>query len=206
MHMRDTLDVLRRRWYLVLLAVLISIGLVSLLATRLEPAYRATASVVLVPPDSTVGEAGNPYLFLGGLSQSVDVLSRSVNSETTRNKVEDLAPSGHYETVADATTSAPILVVTTEDSSGDGAMNLLAAVLAQVPTSLSELQDQVGVASNARITSQVVTASDEPEVAQKARVRSLAMVGIAALGVGLLITGLVDGLLARRGRVRSGRA
>ena len=55
MDARDTVHAFRRRWYLVLVVVAAAVGLATLTATRVGPTYRATASVLLVPPDSTQG-------------------------------------------------------------------------------------------------------------------------------------------------------
>ena len=94
MYVRDLFLSLRRRWYLLPVVLMATVACAMVSADRVGPTYRSSATVVLVPPETTLGETGNPYLFLGGLQQSVDVLSRTVGSEYVRRPSRAACPRG----------------------------------------------------------------------------------------------------------------
>ncbi len=205
MYVRDLLQTVRRRWYLVPLVIAAAIGCGLLALDHVGPQYRGSASVVLVPPETTLQTTGNPYLFLGGLEQSVDVLSRTMGSQRVRESIKDDVPAGDYTITSDVSTSAPIVLVETEASSADGAELLLSHVLLVAPTVLSQLQSDLDVPKNAKITTQVIARSTKPLAVQKTRYRLTFVAGGAGFTLGLLLVFLLDGLLLRR-RHRATRA
>ncbi len=198
MYVREAFRSLLRRWYLVAIALALTAAAAWGLAQLVEPTYKATASVVLVPPETTLGDTGNPYLFLGGLDQTVDVLARSMNSGATRDSIAAADPSGDFAAVADFTTSAPIILASAEDSSPAGADRLLDEVLARVSKNLAALQSDLAVQSKSQITAQVVSRTAEPEVMQKARYRQLVMGTCGVLVLLLFPIAVIDSLLQRR--------
>jgi uncharacterized protein involved in exopolysaccharide biosynthesis len=203
MFLREVVAALLRRWYLFPVVLVVAGASAAAALSQVGPVHRATASVVLVPPETTLAETGNPYLFLGGLEQSVDVLSRTVDSQRVREEVEEAEPGGSYEVVADTSTSAPIVLITAEAGSAADADRLLDRVLEIVPRELAALQDDLGVAQRARITTQTVARTDRPETVQRTRYRLTVLA--AGLGgvLGLMLVVTVDGLLLRRRRRRS---
>lgn len=203
MYIRDLFSSLCRRWYLVPVVVLLAVGGALLTADRVAPTYRASASVVLVPPETTLADTGNPYLFLGGLQQSVDVLSRTLGSEYIRETIKAQAPGGSYDVSSDVTTSAPIVLVTSEASSPEAADRLLSRVLGQVPHVLSRLQQSLSVRQKSQITTQVIARSQEPEKIQRGQYRAMVLAIGASLALGVLLVSLLDGLLLRRRGTRS---
>lgn len=201
MYLRDLGESLFRRWYLMIVGVVIAAGLATIAANSIAPTYQAKSSLVLVPPETTTGTSGNPYLFLGGLQQSVDVLTRALGADNIRAEVAKRAPAGTYDVTADFGTSAPILLIEAKDSTSNGAQLLLDSVKKQVPLTLGDLQESLGVKTGSQITSVVVTTDDKPQPIQKGRYRAIALVGVMALGLGFLAIGAIDGLLlARTGR------
>ena len=126
------------------------------------------------------------------------MLSRTLNSADVHRKIVSGAPSGTYEVMGDVTTSAPILLATTEAHAPASADKMLARVLAQVPVALRHLQDSLGVAPSAQITTQLIAHSGHPLVVQKKRYRSIVLAGGSSMALGLLMVGLLDGLLLRR--------
>ena len=198
MYVRDLFLSLRRRWYLLPVVVLLAVGCAALAADRVAPTYRTSASVVLVPPETTLGETGNPYLFLGGLQQSVDVLSRTLGSEYVRESIMSSVSDGSYDVSSDVTTSAPIVYTTSEAETPEAADRLLTVVLSQVPRVLSQLQQSVSVRPKSRITTQVIARSERPEKVQRGQYRAVVLAFGAAFTLGLLLVGLLDGLLVRR--------
>ncbi len=189
---------LLRRWYLTMAGLIAAGALTVLTASFVTPTYTASASVVLLPPASSLEDGGNPYLSLGGLSQTVDVVTRALTSDATRKEIAAAVPDGSYEAAPDWSTSGPILTLDATGPTQQATMDTLEAVLAQVPTTLSTLQDQLGVANNAQITSTPLAVDEEPEAVQQTRMRATVAAGALALIGAAMLIGAIDGLLLRR--------
>lgn len=202
MYVRDVGESLLRRWYFSVLSLFLVTGLAVLTAALISPTYQAKASLVLVPPETTTGSSGNPYLFLGGLQQSVDVLTRAISADNIRAEVAKKAPTGSYEVVADFGTSAPILLVTALDTTGSGAKAMLAAVETQVPVTLRDLQRSLGVRTGAQITSMTVTSDDKAQAIQKKRLRGVVLISVVSASLLFMFIGFLDGVLLLRSASR----
>lgn len=70
-----------RRWYVVLVGLLLTLPLAYLAAQYVAPTYTMKASVVLLAPEETVGDGGNPYLAMGGLEAAVDVAATGLAAD-----------------------------------------------------------------------------------------------------------------------------
>lgn len=202
MYLRDVWAMALRRWYLVLLALLLTAAGCYGVANVVKPDYESAASVVLIPPKNVEEPRTNRYLELGGLDTSVDVLSRSMTSDETAKFLEAKAPGAEYEVVSDASTSAPIVAVTATAKERAKAQAMQAAVLERLPQNLTSLQSTLGITADNQITAVVISRDAEPETVQRTRIR---VVGAAAAGILLVLMVLVaviDGLLLRRSSSR----
>lgn len=189
---------LRRRWYILVPLLVAAVGLSVLSAVRLGPTYESSASVVLIPPRSATQPNLNRFLDLGSLSDSVDVLARSMGSASTSEALEREAPSATYAVERDSATGAPILLVTASSAEKDQAQRMLEAVLERLPEVLDDLQSEVGVVDKYRITMLIVSQDPEPIASQKSRIRLLAVVIAGLLLASVLLVAAIDSLLLRR--------
>lgn len=184
MYFRDLLSALFRRWWLVVGGLAVT-GALAVAATTLVPAkHEITASVVLLPPRAGLQSGGNPYLALGGLQTASDVLARALLDDQVAEQFRRDGLDGTYVTETDRTTGAPVILVTVDARSQQMAERTLQAVLDQLPRTLSQLQGQVQVRDDARITSSLVTRDDVPKVVRKSQTRA----SIAAVALGLAVT------------------
>lgn len=197
MYLRDLADSLRRRWILVVLAVMMTAGMCFLASRSIAPTYKSEASMVLVPPKSVVEPTANRFLGLSSLTQAVDVLTRLLNADETQELVHKKEPAGTYEATVDDATSAPVLVITAEAPTAGEAGALVDAVLNQAPSSLAALQSELSIAPKAAITSIPLT-RDEPKASQKSRMRAIAALGVMGLAGGAVLIGALDGVLLVR--------
>jgi len=202
MYLRNLSESLLRRWYLVVAAMCLVAALAALTYVHVAPTYQANASVVLLPPKSTVVVGGNPYLYLGGLSQALDVLTRSIDGDTTREGILGNRQDLDYTVEPDRTTAGPILLVQASGPTVSETLDVLNAVLAVVPVNLRQLQDDLRVATASQITSMTLTVDQKPTIVGKKRLR--AVIGVAAIGAGgaVLLIGALDGILLSRTRRR----
>jgi hypothetical protein len=189
---------LLRRW-VVTLSLLLAVGAVGYATVRaVPPDYKAEGTVLLVPPESADDPGGNRFLALGGLTPARDVILESLRSDTVRKELAP-DPTVTYEVEPDFTTSTPFVVVTTTASTPAAADDLLTRVVAEVPTLLTSLQDDISTRDSVRITS-VEVSHGEPERAGKKQVRAVIAATGGSLVAGVLGIGLLDRWLTRRRR------
>jgi hypothetical protein len=195
-----------RRWYAAVLGLL-AVGAVCAAAYGAVPVnYKANGSLVLLPSAQSVGTGGNPYLFLDGLGQAMDVLTRRMAAPDVQSKFTAEYPKMSYTAVPDVTSGSSILVVTVQARSSDAAMQALSAILADVPTELASMQDALKVPGAARISTMPVAEPSAPVPDTKPRIQVVGGVGAAGLFVVVMLTALLDGILLRRARRREAAA
>jgi hypothetical protein len=205
MYLRDLAASCLRRWYLAVLCLVGVAAMAMATASHVPATYEAKASVVLVPPRDPETPNANRYLSLGGLTQAVDVLTRSLSADETRRLVRAAEPTGTYEVVNDWATSAPMLVVTAKGESPAATRATLEAVLARVADNLRELQTTLNIGADSQITSLVVSRDAKPRKVTKAQVRAMVAVVGAGVVASALLIGAADGLLLRRSRRKLAR-
>ncbi|WP_213816487.1 hypothetical protein [Glaciihabitans sp. dw_435] len=200
MYLRDLMRSLARRWYFLIVGLVVTAGL-AIAAFRVIPvSYDSQASLVLLPPKTSTQTVGNPFLLLGGLSQAVDILTRTVQSDEVSAALLDANPGAKFTIDADRSTTGPIILITSTAPTAAESLAMTADVAAAVPTSLTELQSSLSVPNNSRIGVMTLTVDEKGTL--DAKTRTEAVLGITAVGIVLsvFLIGLIDGLLRSRRR------
>jgi hypothetical protein len=194
-----------RRWYPIALGLLISAALCAFVYAKVPPRQEMSGSVLLMPPQTAYDKdkGGNPYLVLGGMEGTVDVVAREMSGETLEQRVK-AAGADNFTIERDTTTPAPILLVKVDAKTPDGAQAGLTLLTGEVPNALVRLQDAVHVPQNALITSTVVAASVQPTVVRSSQIRALMLAGAAGLILTLFLYIAVDNIARTRARRLSG--
>lgn len=205
MFLAELAKVLLRRWYLVALSVILAGGVGYGLTRVVPPSYSAEAEVLLLPPDTTVGRDGNPYLSLGGLTPAGDVLAKALSDPTTATRLRPLGATADYVVELDSDTPAPLVMVTVEGKTSAATMTTLDVVLDAIPGTLLDVQRAAKVPANAYISSTPITRTQEPTTSIKPMLRAVIVAGGGVLVLCLLLTAAIDALL-RRPRSRHSRA
>jgi hypothetical protein len=207
------LGVLRRRWYVVLPALLLAIGAAMMVRTVVGNQYRAQSSIVLVtpatPPD-LIGEQGqrptpcaqNPFCGSGNLSNLGNVVARSMADDDVAERIDERHPGVEYVVVLSPDDRSPIIEMTTTAAGADRALAALQTVEREVRAELQRRQRAVGVPADALITSDVVTAAKSATVQAGGRIRAT----VVTLGAGLLLTIGLAYLVESVSRSRRARA
>lgn len=191
--------VLTRRWYAVLIGLLLTGGLCFGAASIAHPTYEIKASLLLIPPKTAVGEGGNPYLVLGGLDTVAEVVARAMTDGEVHRSLVAAGANKDYLVATDPTTAGPVVLVTTEGRTAAEADTSLRLVTQRVPVALSQLQHSANVPSGSRITMTQISRDEIPNKIRKSQLR-IVFVGLAVgLGLTLVGTSLLDALLRRRG-------
>jgi hypothetical protein len=174
--------ILLQRWYVVLIGIVATVGLVVGASTTVKPTYQASANVLLVPPPSHVG--GNPYLELGGLEPVADVLARSLVDDTTAQLLTSQGLTGTYKAARDLSVSGPVLVLIGQGTSAAEALEMMRGIAQQVAPQLLKLQLAAGVSSAARLTTEALNTPTKATAITKSQMRA----EVAAAILGLVLT------------------
>jgi hypothetical protein len=195
-----------RRWYVVLVGIALTTGLVYGVHIMVPPTYVATGSMLLLPPGASVPNGSNALLQLGGLEQPASLVVAYLAGDEARRQLAVKYPNSTYDIVLDPLSRGPLIQFTVEDPAPDQVMGALKAVLAAVPDALSRLQDEVDAPAVARITSMPLAVDTEPTTKMSSALRAV----IAAAGVGLVLTLVgavaIDSLAVRRRERRTAAA
>lgn len=207
MRMNETLKSIARRWYVVLVGLMLTAAMGWVVNDRVPTSFEATGSLLLMPPAVTVGTDGNPYLYLGGMSQALDVLVRRASAPEVQQGVIDKYPSSTYTVQADRTTTSPIILVTADAPTGTAALDTMNAALASVESTLNVMQNESDVKKGMRVVGQNLVLDTKATAKTKTRMQLLiAVVGVGGVGT-LLLAGVIDGwVLQRRERRASAPA
>jgi hypothetical protein len=206
LYLRELGLSLLRRWYFVVVGLLITGGLTYMVFDRVPISYTASASTALLPPPSTVGPGGNPFLYMGGLNQALDVLSKSIASDQSKEALLGGQAGYGFDVGQDPSTSGPILLVTSKAPTAAGALSTMHAVLDDVPKRLLKLQVDLKVPPASRISSTPLAIDAKPTMVSKTRTQFTGAVGVAGLAVTILLTGLLDGIMINRRNRRAAKA
>lgn len=204
MTTKELLRVFLRRWYVVVAGLLVTAGLCVFAVRLVPPTYTTAVSVLLLPPTSTLNAEGNPYRALAGLQLAADVLARSVSDTETVNEIAPPTGTATYEVVRDVTTSGPILLVTTQDSTDSGALDTLHAVLQVMPERLATLQTSAGAPPESLLTMSVIANTDVAEVDRKSQIRAVIVAAVLGLALTMLLAAAIDGALRKHSRSGGG--
>jgi hypothetical protein len=203
MKLRTLARALLRRWYAVVAGLLALVGLCYSVYSVVPADYKTTGSIVLLPSSETMGKGSNPYLYLTGLGQAMDVLTRRMSAPDVDAQFTRDHPAASYTIAADVTSGSSILVVTVKSRTSADATATMEAIIGAVPRELSAMQDELKVPAYSRISSMPVAAPTTPTVEGKARLQATAAAGAAGFIAVMALTALLDGLLLRRSRRRA---
>lgn len=203
MNLADTLRGLWRRWYIVIPGLVLTV-LVALAAWQIiKPEYQRSGTELLLPGTASIPEAGNPYLYLGGLSQASDVLVTAMSSELELNSLVAEHAGAKVVIARDPLTSGPQILITVTARTDAEAGEILNATIARTTQTLEGLQNVDGITAGNRIGIKSITVDDQSTLIQKTRALGVAGVASVVLLLTLLLAGLVEGLSTRKRRRRA---
>ncbi len=202
MQLKELIKSLARRWYVVLAGLALTTGMCAVVYEKVPATYEAGGSLVLMPPSATVGATGNPYLYLVGMSQALDVLTRRANAAEVHGPVLEKFPAMTYSVDADRSTSGAVVVVKVTGPSPSETMGGLKAALATVPATLKAMQDELSVPDFSRINLKTIVVAPEPTMDNKSQLQLIIVTaGVGAVGT-VLLARMLDGLLLARRMTR----
>lgn len=202
MALSDIFGALRRHT----IALLIGLALTAALATGAylltKPTYETTGTLLLLPPPASVEPTSNPYLNLGGLGPTVDLLGVAMTDQDTQLELRGLSPDVVYTAKADPATSSPILLISVLDSSPESATRIRDLLMTRAPQRLAAMQARLNIDAKSRVPTAVLTKDSEPVEVGRDRVRA----AVAAGALGLVLTLVFIAAWDARGRRRAALA
>ncbi|MBM6620389.1 hypothetical protein JTF08_02080 [Micrococcaceae bacterium RIT802] len=198
MFVRDLIQSCLRRWYLVVVGLLMTGAASYLVFQAVPPTYEAKASMVLVPPQVAVTTGENPFLYLGGLDQALGVLQVKVTGPEVAEPLLEEYPGTAITVAQDESTTGPIIVADVTGPDALSTMGMLEAMKTTIPSTLATLQTDLDVPKASVITVLPLAADASPTVVYKKPIQFTGIVTAMGLAATFLLVGLADGFLERR--------
>ncbi|MGV8911596.1 MAG: hypothetical protein ACOH14_03190 [Rhodoglobus sp.] len=202
MNLADTLRALWRRWYVVVPGLILTIAVAIGAWQIIEPDYERVGTQLLLPGVASIPESGNPYLYLGGLSQAADVVVTSMSSERELSALVRDYPGAEIVITRDPVTSGPQILTTVTAKSDADARKILSSTMNRTTQVLSNLQNVTGITARNRISIESITVDSQSTLVQKTRLLGAGGATLGMLLITLLSAGLVEGLSTLKRRER----
>lgn len=194
----DVVKALGRRWYVVVVGLILSVGLAMGAYSITPPEYNARGLLLLLPGANAVAEGGNPFLSLSGLEQPASIVVAYFSSESAHTEIADRSATAQFQVLLDESTRGPVILVDVTDETADATLSTLDYLLTRIPEELARLQSEVKAPAPSVITSMPITVDGEAERDSSATIRNVIAAGV----VGIVLTGFaafaLDGILLRR--------
>ena len=146
-----------RRWYVVLIGILLTAAAVYAVATNIEPTYESSGSFLLTSPDMR-GE-GAPDLGVVAHLANAEGIIHSLTTGTTPEAFTEDVDGGSYTIFASPDGS--VLTVEAVADRPEGAVTIAGAVVAAIHDEVAQQQAAVGISDNSRRISRTL---QEPSV------------------------------------------
>ena len=192
MEFRDYLNTMKRRWRVIVAAMLVAVAAASLVTLQTTPQYSSTARLFISSPDATGTDAYQQSLFseqrvtsYANLIMGEEIASRVIESQGLDESARDLSEKIGATVVPDTV----ILSISVQDPSPERSQALTQAVADEFTTYVSELETPPGK-TTAPIKATVVDAADLPEAPISPNpVRNIGLATVLGLlvGVGLAL-------------------
>ncbi len=198
MYLSELLAALGRRWWLVVLGALGTVGLCFGAYTLVPTEHEIHATMLVLPPDTTTQVVHNPLLALGDLPPAADVLARAMSSGEIADELVPPGSSGEYTVVRDTSTSGPVLTITATDVTAEQSAALLDSVIVRMPEVFASLQTTIDVSDPATMHVTQLARETRPTESNKSQLRAILVAAVGGAALTIFGASLLDGILRRR--------
>lgn len=208
LYLSDLLGVLRRRWYVLLVGLLLVAGGAGAVFLKAPVSYQATGQLLLLLPPQAGGDKPiNPYLNLDpGLATTAALIASTMNAPESQRALEEAGHTAQYS-IALTPNTGPLLVITTEGPDPQQAIGTRDEVIRRLQAELDRIQTEENAPKRQFIHTRTNSTFNEAEALTGDRTRAVAAVGAAGLLALLLVVVVWDRIAARlRSRPRPSRA
>jgi uncharacterized protein involved in exopolysaccharide biosynthesis len=203
MNLSETLGVARRRKWLLIPLVVLSVAL-SVAAFLVTPAsYEAKSSLVLLAPTQVVeGDTTpvNPFLNFGGSQDTAaQVLQVRMGDDQVHERLEDEGVTGEWTFEIEGS-AGPLSVITVEEDSPKAAIRSAAIIAETAQEQFTDMQIQAGSPEAQLINLKAVTTPGTTKTITQARIRNAAAVLALGLALSIGLVFAVEGVSRSRRR------
>ena len=189
-----------RRWYITVPGLILAGALATAAWLVIPVSYERSATQVLLPGKASMPDNSNPYLYLGGLQYTADIVVRALGSENMISAVTDQHPAAKITVERDLSSSGPVIVITATADTDKLAGELVNQFAGKTASVLDDLQSEEKIPANNRISVITLTIDEKGTVQPRNRLIATAIVGAVGVLLSLLLAGAVDGLVRQRRR------
>lgn len=205
---------LRRRWYIALPSIILSVGIAALAFASIPTRYESTGAVVLTSPASGPRFSGNtapqdvvrvnPLLaFDGSLTTTALLLSQILGDPQTHVELGATSETGTTYVASTGDANGPFVFVTVESNSAEAAQLMVGKVLDRARQELEERQRSLQAPEPTFITSEMIVQPTEAEGKIGGKVRYAGASMIVLLLMTTALTFGSDSFIDKRNRRRA---
>jgi hypothetical protein len=213
MNFLEAVSVLRRRWYVALVLLVVAIAATAGMDKAIAGKYQVTSTISLlashqaIEGTSTVPGTKNPFLsYDTSLNATADFLVRRLNSPDDGLQLQGKGVTEAYTAALAAAAVGPFITLTVTGTDPQHVSASMKTLLDFTQQQLSDIQTQSEVSSEAMIDSIVVVAPGPPVPSHKTKTQAVLGTAIGGMVLVFLGTLLADSLAnSRRRRRRGGR-
>ncbi len=199
MYFSDLIGVLRRRWRIFAVGMLLMGGASAGIMVYVPANYQASGNVLFLLPPKTGTVVINPFLNLqSGLSAAASIVGSVMMTTETQASVAQAGFTSTYAVSQAPGGGVPLLSVSAVDTDPQMAVKTVNEVIRRIDAQLTLMQELAGAPSNQLISISTFSVTQQAEVVHGAKLRALA-VALAVVGVGTaLVAFTVDASRMRK--------
>jgi hypothetical protein len=204
MDLAEIFRVMRRRWYVLLPGLLLTIGLTVAVALTVPVTYQSQSTVVLLNSEkATKAYDGNPFLSTQtSLTGMADSLARNLNSDASLRELKSRGATGTFEAKLADNAQGPLMWLTVTGTDKKAVLKSDRVLTAYAKERLVQFQKQQSVTTNAMIRMTTIVAPQNPMPQTKTRLEYMIMAGGLGLVLSLVATFYVEARRRPRPAVR----
>ncbi|WP_043672131.1 YveK family protein [Streptomyces xylophagus] len=190
MDLAEISRVMRRRWYVLLPGLLLTVGLMVAVRLMVPVTYQSQSTVVLLNSQkATVAYDGNPFLSTQtSLTGMADSLARNLNSDGSIRDLKSRGAKGTFEAKLADNAQGPLMWLTVTGTDKASVLASDKILTAYAKERLEQFQEQQSVAPKAMIQMTTIVPPQIPVAQTKTRLEYLVMAGALGLVLSLVVT------------------
>lgn len=202
MYVVDVLRVLIRRWYVLIVGILVMAGAGFVVIDKVPTNYQASATLVfLLPADTPTTAPMNPYLnFQSGQGIAASLVGSMLSTNETQRDMVKSGFRSEYAVAQPPESNAPQLSITAQDSDPQMVVATVREVIRRIGERLADMQTAAGAPRAQLIKATPFNVTNVAEPLHGDKIRALAVVGGLVGLLTLMAAFFTDRVLRGRGR------
>ncbi|MEU3463653.1 chain length determinant protein [Streptomyces sp. NPDC006733] len=194
MDLAEACRVVRRRWYVMVPALLLTLALTAAVYLTAPVTYRSQSMVALLNSQQAARDFdGNPFLSTqASLTNMADSLARSLNSDGSAADLRARGVEGAYQAMLADNAQGPLLVLTVTGTDPDRVLTSGQLLAAYAENRLRQFQAEQSVAPNAMIRMTTILPPNDPLTQATRSTKSVVVAGLLGLALSVAAAWFVD--------------